>query len=183
MQDRQRVLRAGPHSSTPSCAGRATIIKRSEDGSQNPAPDFSFWATSQYLQHKSEQQVTSWTMCSPVKSHLVSETMGLHFRGFDSSIILILRCGVLMSIVNLPESLSQRILVGISLEGGLHVFQMGWDPKFLFSKGGQQCMFFVSGLKRRIATQHEDLPKCMTLEKCLISDPPFTKPPIWILPI
>ena len=43
------------------------------------------------------------------------------FRGFDSSIILILRGGILMSIGEFPESLSQRILVGISLVGRLGV--------------------------------------------------------------
>ena len=36
----------------------------------------------------------------------------LDFRGFDSSRILILRGGILMSIGSLPESLSQAILVG-----------------------------------------------------------------------
>ena len=35
----------------------------------------------------------------------------LDLRGFDSSIILILRSGILMSMVNFQESLSQRILV------------------------------------------------------------------------
>ena len=36
----------------------------------------------------------------------------LDFRGFDSRIILILRGGVLMSIGDFPESLSQQILAG-----------------------------------------------------------------------
>ena len=36
----------------------------------------------------------------------------LDFRGFDSSRILILRGGILMSIGNFPEVFSQRILVG-----------------------------------------------------------------------
>ena len=45
----------------------------------------------------------------------------LDFRGFDSSRILILRGGILMSIGNVPESLSQRILVGIILVGRLGV--------------------------------------------------------------
>ena len=36
-------------------------------------------------------------------------TKVLDFRGFDSSIILILRGGILMSIGNFPESLSQAI--------------------------------------------------------------------------
>ena len=38
-----------------------------------------------------------------------------HFRGFDSSIVLISRGGILMSMGNSPESLSQQILVGIIL--------------------------------------------------------------------
>ena len=46
----------------------------------------------------------------------------LDFRGFDSSRILILRGGILMSIGNFPEILSQRILVGIILVGRLGVF-------------------------------------------------------------
>ena len=36
------------------------------------------------------------------------------FRGFDSSRILIVRGGILMSMGNFPESLSQGILVGYS---------------------------------------------------------------------
>ena len=43
----------------------------------------------------------------------------LDFRGFDSSVILFLRCGILMSIGDPPESLSQAILVGIMLVGRL----------------------------------------------------------------
>ena len=42
-------------------------------------------------------------------------------RGLDSSIILILRGGILMSIGDFPESLSQSILVGIMLVGRLGV--------------------------------------------------------------
>ena len=45
----------------------------------------------------------------------------MDFRGFDSSRILIVRGGILMSIGNLPESLSQAILVGIILGGRLGV--------------------------------------------------------------
>ena len=41
------------------------------------------------------------------------------FRGFDSSIILILRCDIFMSIEISPEMLSQQILVGIILVGRL----------------------------------------------------------------
>ena len=43
------------------------------------------------------------------------------FGGFDSSIVLILRGGILMSIGNFPESLSQAMLVGIMLVGKLGV--------------------------------------------------------------
>ena len=45
----------------------------------------------------------------------------LDSRGFYSSIILIIRGGTLMSIVDFPESLSHRILVGIILVGRLGV--------------------------------------------------------------
>ena len=41
----------------------------------------------------------------------------LDFRGFYSSVILILRGGILMSIGSFSKSLSQRILVGIILVG------------------------------------------------------------------
>ena len=43
------------------------------------------------------------------------------FRGFDSSRVLISRGGILMSVGNLLEALSQRILVGIILVGRLGV--------------------------------------------------------------
>ena len=54
----------------------------------------------------------------------VQATANLHtkildLRGFDSSIILILRGGIRMSIGNIPESLSQAILIGIILVGRL----------------------------------------------------------------
>ena len=39
----------------------------------------------------------------------------MDFRGLDSSTILMLRGGILMSVGNLPERLSQAILVGIML--------------------------------------------------------------------
>ena len=45
----------------------------------------------------------------------------LDFRGFDSSTILILRRGILMSMGNCPGMLSQQILVGIILVGRLGV--------------------------------------------------------------
>ena len=43
----------------------------------------------------------------------------MDFRGFDSSIILILRGGILTPIGDVPESLSQAMLVGTMLVGRL----------------------------------------------------------------
>ena len=43
------------------------------------------------------------------------------FRGFDSSTILNLRGGILMSIGDFPESLSQAMLVGVMFVEGLGV--------------------------------------------------------------
>ena len=43
------------------------------------------------------------------------------FRGFDSSIMLCFRGGILMSIEDLPESLTQAMLVGTVLVGELGV--------------------------------------------------------------
>ena len=45
----------------------------------------------------------------------------MDFGGFDSSIVLNLRCGILMSIGDFPESLRQAILVGKMLVGRLGV--------------------------------------------------------------
>ena len=53
----------------------------------------------------------------------------LDFRGFDSSTIL--RCGILRSMGNCPESLSQRILVGRLLVGRLGVSRTRKDNKVL----------------------------------------------------
>ena len=51
----------------------------------------------------------------------------MDFRGFDPSVILILRGGILMSIGNFLESLRQAILVGIMLVGRLGVqANMAW---------------------------------------------------------
>ena len=49
----------------------------------------------------------------------------MDFRGFDSSIIFKLRGGIPRPIGNLPESLSQAILVGITLVGKLAVPESG----------------------------------------------------------
>ena len=43
------------------------------------------------------------------------------FRGLDSSIILIIRGGIPMSIRDFQEDLSQAMLVGVMLVGGLCV--------------------------------------------------------------
>ena len=57
------------------------------------------------------------------QTHLTANlrTRILNFRGLDSSLILILRCGILMSIGNFPESSSRQILAGIILVGRLGV--------------------------------------------------------------
>ena len=49
-------------------------------------------------------------------------TIIMDLGGFDSSMILILRVGILMSIGDFPESLRQAILVGIMLLGKLGVY-------------------------------------------------------------
>ena len=51
----------------------------------------------------------------------VSEGFQRGFRGFDSSIILMLRCGIPRPIGIFPESLTQAMLVGEILVGGLGV--------------------------------------------------------------
>ena len=50
------------------------------------------------------------------------------FRGLDSSIILIVRGGILRPIGDFPESLSQAMLVGIMLVGKLGVTLPGAKP-------------------------------------------------------
>ena len=57
----------------------------------------------------------------PIKCTANLHTNILDFRGFDSSIILILRSGITRTIGNSPEVLSQAILVGIILVGRLGV--------------------------------------------------------------
>ena len=51
-------------------------------------------------------------------------TIIVDFRGFDSSIILILRGGILRPIGDFPESLSQAMLVGVMLVGRLGLPQI-----------------------------------------------------------
>ena len=58
---------------------------------------------------------------SPLQFTANLRTKILDFRGFDSSIILILRGGILRSLGNFPETVSQQILVGIILAGRLGV--------------------------------------------------------------
>ena len=60
----------------------------------------------------------------------------LDFGGFDSSIILISRGGILMSIGDFPESLSQRILAGRFLVGRLGVVSQAGRREAGF--GGRQ---------------------------------------------
>ena len=55
------------------------------------------------------------TGCTAVSRTPNLPTNIVDFRGFDSSIMLCLRGGIIMSIGNFPESLSQAMLVGIML--------------------------------------------------------------------
>ena len=55
-------------------------------------------------------------------ANLRTNIMGL--RGFDSSMIFILRGGIPRPIGDFPESLSQAMLVGIMLVGRLGVFEL-----------------------------------------------------------
>ena len=52
----------------------------------------------------------------------------MDFRGFDSIIIFILRGGIPRPIVNFPESLTQAMLVGVMLVGGLGVNRLAPSP-------------------------------------------------------
>ena len=77
----------------------------------------------------------------------------LDFRGLDSSRILILRGDILMSIGNIPEVLSQRILAGIILVGRLgvssasmvSVVPRGLGPSFL---GGPDVLGKIPALEK-----------------------------------
>ena len=51
----------------------------------------------------------------------VPPTNAVDFRGFDSSIIFIPRGGIPRPIGDFPESLTQAMLVGVTLVGGLGV--------------------------------------------------------------
>ena len=53
----------------------------------------------------------------------------MDFGGFDSTIILISRAVILRLIGNFLESLSQAMLVGVMLVGGLGVYQLYSLPR------------------------------------------------------
>ena len=63
----------------------------------------------------------------------------MDFRGFDLSIILTLRGGILKPIGDIPESLSQAMLVGVMLVGGLGVL-----PRVVFDVVAPQVLRFLS---------------------------------------
>ena len=66
------------------------------------------------------------TMIDTITPNLPTNIMD--FRGFDSSVILILRGGIPRPIGDVPESLSQAILVGIMLVGRLGVLLSSFPP-------------------------------------------------------
>ena len=49
----------------------------------------------------------------------------MDFRGFDSSTILIIMGGIVVSVGDFPESLSQAMLVGAMLVGTMLVGRLG----------------------------------------------------------
>ena len=71
-------------------------------------------------------QVTPLRSTSPLSDTPNLPTNIVDFRGFDSSIILILRGGILMSMEDFPESSSQAIVVGIMLVGRSGVHRRGY---------------------------------------------------------
>ena len=58
----------------------------------------------------------------------------MDFRGSDSSIILILRGGILMSIGDFPESLSRAILVGCNVSRRIGRMSDLYDVADLFQR-------------------------------------------------
>ena len=63
-----------------------------------------------------------WLVIAFLQCHTANlRTNIMDFKGFDSSIILILWSGIPRPIGNFPESLSQAILVGVILVGRLGV--------------------------------------------------------------
>ena len=67
-------------------------------------------------------------------------------RGFDSNIILMLRGGILMSIANFPESLSQRIWVGIVLVGRLGVLAWRAAPRQVLHESNTSSIYITNEL-------------------------------------
>ena len=65
----------------------------------------------------------------------------MDFRGFDSSVVLILRGGIPRPIVDFPESLSQAMLVGCNVVGrlGVPIFVF-LDPTLGNSQADSVCL-------------------------------------------
>ena len=82
-------------------------------------------------------------------------------RGFDSSIILILRGGILMSIVHFPKSLSQAMLVGgnVSREIGHKVLIGQGKRRMTFEAPPEPFMLLI----KQHLTPHEPLTQCVLL--------------------
>ena len=80
-----------------------------------------------YIYICTHMYITRWGLCPEHRGLANLRAKILDFRWLYSSIIWILRGGILMLIGNLPESLSQGILVGIILVG-----RLGVDVRGLF---------------------------------------------------
>ena len=97
----------------------------------------------------------------------------LDFRGFDPSIILMLRCGILMSTGNFLEISSQQILVDIILVGRLVVLESGNSgvrTQADASSSGVGLRTLDAGTSPNLLTQHSSGKVAMRCVLCINSD-------------
>ena len=102
-----------------SCQWPCRECSRSTRRADCETPATCAWKSSTYCFHQSNA-------CSTVTANL--RTNITYFRGFDSSIILILRAGISRPKGNFPENLSRAILVGTILGGRLGVPRVIMHP-------------------------------------------------------
>ena len=109
--DRKRAPRSAPPPSPPRVSGIPAASATTGGGEGASAPE-------------AFGSIVGDTRCVPYSLTANLRAQILDFRGFDSSRILILRGGIIMSIGNFLESLSQAILVGRFLVGRLGVLSV-----------------------------------------------------------
>ena len=83
--------------------------------------------------------LATWRPCHYEGTKANLRTNIMDFRGFDSRIISIIRGGILMSIGDFPESLSQAILVGIMLVGRLGELCLTASPQAVASSKAERA--------------------------------------------